>query len=150
MPMKRVKLKTTQATYPTTIPTQAARQIHDQQSSFIQGMETRIPPCDPDEFDIDLPAPTHLHRLAASLGLMQPRFDCRSAARSPGDPVTVPLYDAAVYFDPRDVAREARLSGAIGKVERVLGQKRAKTACYELAIRHLEVLRRERREGATI
>lgn len=80
-----------------------------------------------------------LHHLVASLGFHQPRFDCQRAQAKDGEASAgVPLYDAAIYFDARAVQLEPRLAGPIGKVERVLGQKKAKTACCERALPLLE------------
>ena len=102
------------------------------------------------EAEATMPATTRLHHLAFSLGLLQPRFDCHPSPRNPEDPPAVPFYDAATLFDPRDVASETRLAGPVGKVERVLGQKRAKTACYQRTIDVLEDLRRERERAQKV
>ncbi|KAK5171193.1 uncharacterized protein LTR77_004337 [Saxophila tyrrhenica] len=91
------------------------------------------------------PLPVRVHHLVAALGFSQPRFDCRLSKTKLGDvQVGVPIYDAAVFFDERDVVREPRLAGPIGRVEQVHGQKKAKEACYEQLLITLQQIQSSR------
>ncbi len=75
--------------------------------------------------DADLPVTVRLPRLAISLGFTQPRLETKPSTTDDGTalPAAAAFYDAAVYFDHRDVAREPRLGGPIGQVRRVFGRK---------------------------
>ncbi len=76
------------------------------------------------------PIAVRLHNTVATMGFSQPRFDCHlSKTKLGGVQVGVPIYDAAVAFLDRDVAKEPKLAGAIGRVEQVHGQKKAKEVC---------------------
>ena len=85
--------------------------------------------------------PQQVYELVASLGFSQPAFETRPS-KSFGQPGA--FVDMAARFQGRDVQREPRLAGSVGKVERVFGKKQAREMCCRELLRGLEEIRRSR------
>ncbi|KAK3723235.1 hypothetical protein LTR37_001958 [Vermiconidia calcicola] len=92
-----------------------------------------------------LSLPQQVHNLAVSLGFHQPQFrGYASNLSTHGEPVPdgLPFHDMEARFDERDIAREPKLAGPIGKVERVHGFRNTRNACCEKVLLVLEDIKR--------
>ena len=97
------------------------------------------------EADVNAPTnislPQQVNALIAAMGFSQPSWEMQPS-KSFGQPGA--FVDLAARFTERDVQREPRLAGSVGKVERVFGKKAAKDACCRELLRVLEDIQRSR------
>jgi len=91
------------------------------------------------DINVEAPDPTSLpqrvHELVVSLGFSQPSFDSHPSLPPGGEfaKSSGAFVDMAANFSAKDVEKDPRLAGPIGKVEHVHGKKTAREmVCREL------------------
>lgn len=90
----------------------------------------------------DLSLPEQVRRLALALGFTQPAFEFQPCVHTHQG--LEGFVNVEAYFTEKDVRREPRLKGPVGRIESVYGKKTAKEMCCQEVLRLLEENRESR------